>query len=420
LGESKNTDQEDKVDSFPKRRRWATPYAVFLILVLLVGVVAVGSLLTSPHPQPKYFSDACLVEVPENSTIQIYLGLFSGGNTVTYTNGSQVAYALGSCPQPVKPSIYAIVTMVEGDPRFIALENGSQYSLDPQSYGGHLGMKDGKEVIFKSLTFVLFSKYPVHPCGLGNGTSNELIGEIAVEFVLGYDGVTVSDFAFSSASGPFPQESSICNGIGVGNESNPGGLILTASLNTTVLKQGEGIGVNAGLFNERSGNITLIPDYNTFSNITGWGTYSSNTCANGGPLGIAVFEGHYVLDNVTTAGAPLQLAEPYPIPCAVYVPETRYVLLPNSSTAEVSWDSGLSGFPATSVQELTFTLGPFGGMPTNPVPGQTWSAGAGDGASGYWTGSWGSTTFSTFPVGAYTVVVADLWGQVRFVYFSVV
>ena len=197
------------------------------------------------------------------------------------------------------------------------------------------------------------------------------------------------------------------------------GLVLSASLNTTVLSQGEAIGVTASLFNSLPENLTLYPDYADYSNVTGWGAYTYSVCANDQALSMAIFQGRYTSGNVTGA-TPLQVAELYPIPCALAIPVTEYVLLPNSSLAEAYESPGLTELPVTYMVNLTTTLAPFGGMPmpSNTTSG-SFSGGSQAGATGYWTGAFPSSQFQVFQPGVYTVVVADVWGQVQFLYFEV-
>ncbi len=197
------------------------------------------------------------------------------------------------------------------------------------------------------------------------------------------------------------------------------GLKLSVTLNSTGIRQGEAIGVTAELVNTLKEDLTLYPDFATYSNITAWGPYSTNVCNWQPILVIAVFQGNYTSGDISTAGPPLQLAEPYPIPCAAPLTLTRITFLPGSHTAAEEFVD-LAGTNWTNIEDIIFSLSPFKSViSTN---GQYTEGGPLDGAAGYYTAYTGGSSvvaFHQFPAGPYTVVVADVWGQTVFLRFNV-
>ena len=203
-------------------------------------------------------------------------------------------------------------------------------------------------------------------------------------------------------------------------ETSLEGLMLSATLNATALGQGEAIGVSAELFNTLNRTLALYPQYEEYSNITGWQGYSRDDCVDYFPIYIAVFSGHVEQGNISAAGDPLQIASTMGIPCALTFPMIEIDMQPNSSDATIVRNETTlyplaNGTTETIVQNETST----GTMATSLDPFQCVNSticGNFAGAAGYYVGS----TMDEFPVGPYTVVVADLWGEALFIYFEVV
>lgn len=188
------------------------------------------------------------------------------------------------------------------------------------------------------------------------------------------------------------------------------------SINATIVRQGQAIGVEAMLFNTLDHNVTLIPSFGVYSNVTGWGYYSNNVCTNHLPVDFAIFQGYYSAQNISLAGEPLLLAEPYPIPCIAYIPATGYTMLPHSSMAQVI--TNVTGQMGSYSENMTFKLTPFQAQQCSG--GGQCSSGTYVGAKGYWTGTLGNYVFQLFPKGDYTVAIADIWGQLLIFHFQVV
>jgi hypothetical protein len=115
-------------------RRYA--FASVVIALLIIPNVTSGqandsSSSTSSESSPS----SCLVEVPYNATIT-YTGVGSG-DEVKFTNGTTVSYPLTSCIRAVYPDAYAIALNITANPKFIAMENGSRYSIEEYSYKGN-------------------------------------------------------------------------------------------------------------------------------------------------------------------------------------------------------------------------------------------------------------------------------------------
>jgi len=183
---------------------WKIVLAIAVALVLASAAILVSTLGPKKPEQPvveDHFSDACLIQMPDNSTYNLQTGIPGEEFVATYPNGSQVTFFFNSCPQPVTSSVWPIVTAVEGDPRFLALENGSQYIFAPYSYDGllHLKLVDGEDVSVSSLIFNLYGDPTSQPSG-----NLTVLARIEADFAIAYDGVTVFDLNFTLTRGPFP------------------------------------------------------------------------------------------------------------------------------------------------------------------------------------------------------------------------
>lgn len=167
-------------------------------------------------------------------------------------------------------------------------------------------------------------------------------------------------------------------------------LALVISLNATTIRSGEGVAVT-------------ISDYNTLSRLNNVSEARSfalpslrlGPCnAPSLPLGVAVFDGHYTQQNVSSA-VPL---------ITLYKPGGA-----TSCPAEV--DVGYFAFQPMSSENTQLVL-----MCT-PEPqcvGQS-NMSATVVVTGYWTGP----TFQHFEPGVYTVAGGDQWGQLALLYFIV-
>jgi len=202
------------------------------------------------------------------------------------------------------------------------------------------------------------------------------------------------------------------------NSTQVDGVQLMGSINATIIGQGQAIGVEAMLFNTLDHNVTLIPGFDAYSNVTDWGSYSNNDCTNHLPVDFAIFEGYYSAQNVSLAGEPLLVAEPFPIPipCIDFTPATSYTMLPDSTMAQVIIN--VTGQMRSYSENMMFGLAPFQVPPC--FGKEQCSGGINVGAKGYWTGTGENYVFHLFPKGDYTVAIADVWGQLLIFHFQVV
>lgn len=179
------------------------------------------------------------------------------------------------------------------------------------------------------------------------------------------------------------------------NSSLPGtnsvsGLSLELSLNSTSIQTGHGIAVNVE-------ELNTMPEANTVKSSRSWPLegLSIGPCGSLNlPIGIAIFQGYYAANNVTTA-QPLALNEPGSYSCPAIFNIAAYAFQPDSVTAGVL--TGGSSTPAFTAN-MSATVA----------------------ARGSWSGSQPqNAVFSTFSTGVYTVVGGDEWGSMVICHFSV-
>ena len=120
-----------------------------------------------------------------------------------------------------------------------------------------------------------------------------------------------------------------------------------------------------------------------------------NPCGSPGEVGFGIFRGYYDSSNYSNAVALTLYNDSTPYVCTTMIfPNTTYSFLPNSDNVQLVNSSGTSVYnESISVSKLI---------------------------GGYWTGQIGSATYQTFPNGTYTIISADEWGQVVFLYFTAV
>jgi hypothetical protein len=114
-----------------------------------------------------------------------------------------------------------------------------------------------------------------------------------------------------------------------------------------------------------------------------------DNCGAPGPVGFAIFQGNYGLDNYTTAKALTLYNSTFAFTCTTtYQGNYEYSFSPESNLVFFA-NSGKTLYNFSAL--LSFT------------------------AKGYWTGGFGTglgATFHNFPAGTYTVLAADEWGKV--------
>src|SRR2546422_1496221 len=167
--------------------------------------------------------------------------------------------------------------------------------------------------------------------------------------------------------------------------SGSSGLVLNLSINGSSIAQGHGVGVH----------ISETSSLSTMNNVTAaqnWGTtFSLGRCSANYPFGIALFKGHYTLQNFTQ-GERVSLQSPVQNYLCVRPPfsTSYYHFLPKSDKAVVQVDMGN--------QTVTLPMGTSISI------------------AGYW-GTEGS--FTPLQHGAYTLVAGDEWGALALLHFGV-
>jgi len=142
---------------------------VFLLFPLLLAVVFGSYIHYVSSPV-----NSCTQLVPSTAQISFFANSTIVGEYVTYSNGTSNFFTAGACPQPVYQNVYSAVATVDQDPRFIRIENGSQFTVDPiNSLSQPITMLNGSEVgelIFNDLNLT----DPIYPCNMNLIYSNPI------------------------------------------------------------------------------------------------------------------------------------------------------------------------------------------------------------------------------------------------------
>ncbi|MDG6999640.1 MAG: hypothetical protein JRN15_11045 [Nitrososphaerota archaeon] len=121
-----------------------------------------------------------------------------------------------------------------------------------------------------------------------------------------------------------------------------------------------------------------------------------NPCGAPGPVGLAIFRGYYDMGNFTGAQSLIlyDASVTYMCTTAVYAPNSYYLFSSHSDRA--TFVNPLYPQKFNTTLSLSFT------------------------AKGFWsTNSGVSTTFHSFPVGTYTILGADEWGNIVLVHLQI-
>jgi hypothetical protein len=167
------------------------------------------------------------------------------------------------------------------------------------------------------------------------------------------------------------------------------GLSITLSLNSTTYHPGEQISVT---INEKN----IFPIRNKIHGADKWPVegLTLSPCGTHYPFGISILQGYYEAESIGTV-SPLQLFDPNAFySCPIVLAAIYYTFEPWSDTAAIYTGHGSEPYSTNMTAEVT--------------------------ASGFWTGSRPSATFSNFIPGIYTVVGGDEWGALVILHFTVV
>ena len=180
---------------------------------------------------------------------------------------------------------------------------------------------------------------------------------------------------------PAQKEAGPVSATGSGNS----GLVLNLSINSSSIAQGHSVEVHISETNSLStmNNVTAAQDRGT--------TFSLGRCSADYPFGIALFKGHYTLQNFMQ-GERVSLQSPVQNYLCVRPPfsTSYYHFLPKSDTAVVQVDMGN--------QTVTLPMGTSISI------------------TGYWTAE---GSFTPLQHGTYTLVAGDEWGALALLRFSV-
>ena len=167
--------------------------------------------------------------------------------------------------------------------------------------------------------------------------------------------------------------------------SGSSGLVLNLSINDSSIAQGHSVGVHISETNSLStmNNVTAAQNWGT--------TFTLGRCSANYPFGIALFKGHYTLQNFTQ-GERVSLQSPVQNYLCVRPPfsTSYYHFLPKTDTAVVQVGMGN--------QTVTLPMG-------TSIP-----------ITGYWTAE---GSFTPLQHGTYTLVAGDEWGALAMLHFSV-
>jgi hypothetical protein len=202
------------------------------------------------------------------------------------------------------------------------------------------------------------------------------------------------------------------------------GLQLMVKLNSSIIQSHGEVDVQIELLNMLYHNNSLVVTTN--QNISDWN--EEDFFCGGNPshslVGFALFRGHFSVENISTAGSPLQLAAPVVLPCPISLNLSNTTFLPNSDKTMSSSYYGQTQEPPYPVTaEVNATTGYCIGSPSGP----SISCLGNSGVLGYWKPGFGYTgnltfaskNFSYFPSGEYTIVATDDWNQFVYAYFAV-
>jgi hypothetical protein len=129
-----------------------------VVLLAALGAVLYPNSLLSPRSPA-----LCLTAIPNGALGASFVrNATAAGEFVNFTGDVRAFYPEGACPVPVASSLFPLISSTEGNPEFIAAENGSSYI-----YGG-LGATLGNGLTGGRAQYFLFDSFSnatFYPCG---------------------------------------------------------------------------------------------------------------------------------------------------------------------------------------------------------------------------------------------------------------
>jgi len=176
---------------------------------------------------------------------------------------------------------------------------------------------------------------------------------------------------------------------------SPGDLVLELSIGASILGQPNAVQLNMTEYNIATSNDNVTPSSDW--PVSGLSLGPCGTLEL--PFGIAVYQGHYTSQNITSA-IPLTMftpnangtAQPYRADCPANPQVFSYDFAPESDTA---------------VTKLTWA---------GDASATTYQLSASFSVTGYWNSA---SSFTAFGKGAYTVLAGDEWGHSSVQYFTI-
>jgi hypothetical protein len=184
--------------------------------------------------------------------------------------------------------------------------------------------------------------------------------------------------------------------------------ISASTTTTSTSNSSDGLQFSPGIRSNGGANITisveelnLLDSVNNQTQTNQW-KYPSESlnpydnCDSNGPVGFAIFQGYYGMDNYSQARSLYLYNTTYVSLCTMNSSPFVYLFAPMSDYISVY----LGGQPYyNGTAAISFAT------------------------SGYWTGGAGTSspaTFNSFPSGVYTILGADEWGDVVLLHFTVI
>jgi hypothetical protein len=344
----------------PRRGIGTTIVVVAVIVVLVVATMAfvVLSLQTS---------------TPPHGTSLDTSSVSSSSSSPSPASSTCASYSLVATTSTNESAVFNLQTMPSnftvGDYRFVMVYNGTGYGY---TSNGSPMVNLGYNLVFNitqgsETQTVMFGSAPPAPYPPGvpsPSTATAFDGNVHMQWV-----ATCTAIFFEVDAQP-----------GVVTGTNIDGLQLTAAF-SPVVAQGSNVTVSAQVYNTLPTEVEV--------NATSMANPAYGPCQQRFATGVDVYQGDYSAANLTQ-GTELLLYNPVLIYTCPEVFTFQYSFAPNSDNA--------------TVEQI-----PGGQTTTGPVSEMSTLA-------GYWTGSGQNYTF---PVGNYTLVVFDAWGQTAVGHFAV-
>lgn len=256
-------------------------------------------------------------------------------------------------------------------------------------------------------------------------------------FVLTFLVVVASLGAFSISSRGNSVGTGVASTTGISKASStsgvdsstvsPEGLQLQVNLNSSSAASHGSVAAQVRLVNTLDRNVTLTVERN--QNITTW-NQDDFVCGHNPSdslVGFAVYQGDFSAGNVSVAPAPLQLAPPFYLPCAISLGEINETTFLPESYDTVSLQYLVDAKYTLSLPAMTNATTGYCIVHSSGGGGGSVNCAADPGLVGYWNDgvpsggdlNFTSPAFAYFPPGAYTLVAADDWGQYVYAHFVV-